>query len=164
MSIRKAGPEDSESILSIIITSNNNAYKSIIPPEQFKDPVLTTEQLKEEFDKMTFYTYGLENKAVGVAALGTDKSKNGIVRWVHVLPEHRRKGVGTSLMRHIEREAKKAGMKKLKVVYVWEKAYWAKNFYAKLGYERRGSIALPWNDQAYVYEKTLLRACTHPRP
>lgn len=156
MSVRKASLEDLQSILSIIITSNNNAYRSIIPPEQFKDPVLTTEQLKEEFDKMTFYTYRLENKPVGVAALRTDKSKNGIVRWVHVLPEHRRKGVGTRLMGRIEREARKAGMKKLRVFYVWEKAYWAKNFYTKLGYKRRDSVTLPWNDRVYVYEKALL--------
>ena len=154
MSVRKADVEDLESILYVVNTSNNDAYRSIIPPEQFKDPVLTLKQLKAEFGKMTFYTYRVENKPVGVAALQTDESETGIVRWVHVLPEHRRKGVGTSLMKHVEREAKKLGVKKLQVVYVWEKAFWAKNFYAKLSYKKRNSVTLPWNDHAYVYEKT----------
>jgi N-acetylglutamate synthase-like GNAT family acetyltransferase len=124
MNVRKADVEDLELILYVINTSNNDAYRSIIPPEQFKDPVLTLKQLKAEFGKMTFYTYRVENKPVGVAALQTNESKIGIVRWVHVLPEHRRKGVGTSLMKHAEREAMKFGVKKLKVVYVWEKAFW----------------------------------------
>lgn len=59
------------------------------------------------------------------------------------------------LMKHVEREAMKVGVKKLQVVYVWEKAFWAKNFYAKLSYKKRNSVTLPWNDRAYVYEKTL---------
>lgn len=121
---------------------------------------MTLKQLQEEFDKMTFYTYRVESKPVGVAALRTDKGKTGIVRWVHVLPEHQHEGVGTSLMKHIEREAKKAGVKKLKVVYVWEKAYWAKNFYTRLGYKKGNSVTLPWGDRAHVYEKTLTQAGT----
>ena len=155
MSVGKADVEDFELILHVINTSNSDAYRSIIPPEQFKDPVLTLKQLQKEFDKMTFYTYRVENKPVGVAALRTDKGKTGIVRWVHVLPEHQHKGVGTSLMKQIEREAKKVGVKKLKVVYVWEKAYWAKDFYIRLGYKKGNSVTLPWGDQAHVYEKTL---------
>lgn len=59
-------------------------------------------------------------------------------------------------MRNIESEAKEMGLKKLRVAYVREKAYWAKNFYAKLGYEKKSTVSLPWGDQAHVYEKTLL--------
>jgi N-acetylglutamate synthase-like GNAT family acetyltransferase len=155
MSVKRAKLQDIESILFIINTSVRDAYRSIIPPEQFRDPVLTLEQLAREFQFMMFYAYGLENKLVGVAALRIVKRENGSVRWVHVLPEHRRLGVGTSLMKHIESEAKKMRLKKLQIVYVWEKAYWAKNFYTKLGYKKRKTTTLPWGDQAHVYEKIL---------
>jgi N-acetylglutamate synthase-like GNAT family acetyltransferase len=155
MSVGRVYPRDVESVLYVINASNRDAYRSIIPSEQFKDPILTAEQLRREFENMIFYAYRLENKLVGVAALRIDEGKTGTVRWVHVLPENRRKGVGTSLMRNLESEAKKMGLKKLRVVYVWEKAYWAKNFYAKLGYEKKSTISLPWGDQAHVYEKSL---------
>lgn len=155
MSVKKADVHDVESILFIINTSVRNSYKSIIPPEQFRDPVLTLEQLVKESKLMTFYVCSVENRFVGVAALRILKHKNGIVRWVHVLPEYRRLGVGTSMMKHIEGEAKKIGIRKLRVVYVWEKAYWARNFYNKLGYRKGKTITLPWGDQAHIYEKIL---------
>jgi N-acetylglutamate synthase-like GNAT family acetyltransferase len=156
MSVRKADAKDVELVLQVINTSNRDAYRSIIPPEQFKDPILTLEQLVEEFDNMNFYVCRVEDKLVGVAALRIGEGAAGAVRWVHVLPEHRRKGVGTSLMKHIEREAKAMRLRKLRVIYVWERAYWAKDFYTKLGYSRTDTVTLLWGDKAHIYEKTLL--------
>jgi N-acetylglutamate synthase-like GNAT family acetyltransferase len=155
MSVKRAEMRDVKSILFIINTSVRDSYKSIIPPEQFRDPVLTFEQLVKESKLMAFYVYSLENKFVGVAALQIIKRENGIVRWVHVLPEYRRLGVGSSMIKYIESEAKKIGLKKLQAVYVWEKAYWAKNFYTKLGYKKGKTVTLPWGDQAHIYEKIL---------
>lgn len=154
MSVKRAEAQDIELVLSIINTSVREAYRSIIPPEHFKDPVLTLEELAKELERMAFYAYKLEDKLMGVAALQIVRHETGIVRWVHVLPEHRRKEVGTSLMKHIEREAKKMGLKKLEAVYVWEKAYWAKNF-TKLGYKKGNTTILPWGDRAHIYEKIL---------
>jgi len=155
MSVGRADARDIESVLYVINTSNGDAYRSIIPPDQFKDPILTVGQLHEEFENMIFFGYRFGTKLVGVAGLRIDGEETGTVRWVHVLPEHRRKGVGTSLMKNIESEAKKIGLKKLQAVYVWEKAYWAKNFYTKLGYKKGKTTTLPWGDQAHVYEMIL---------
>lgn len=155
MSVGRAYVRDIEPVLQVINISNSDAYRGIIPPEQFNDPNLTLDQLHKEFENMIFYAYRLENKPVGVAALRIDEGEAGTVRWVHVLPENRRKGVGTSLMRHIESEAKKMGLKKLRVAYVWEKAYWAKGFYTKLGYKKKEKVTLPWGDRAYIYEKAV---------
>jgi len=155
MSVGRADVRDIELVLHVINTSNSDAYRSIIPPEQFKDPILTIEQLHKEFENVIFYAYRLENKPVGIAALGIEGDETGIVRWVHVLPGHRRRGLGTSLMKNIESEAKKMRLKKLRVAYVWEKAYWAKNFYTKLGYKKKEKVTLPWGDHAYIYERTL---------
>ncbi|MGB8780775.1 MAG: GNAT family N-acetyltransferase [Candidatus Bathyarchaeia archaeon] len=155
MSVERVNASDIESVLHVINTSNSDAYRSLIPLEQFKDPILTLEELMREFSNMRFYAYKLGNKFVGVAALRIDEGETGIVRWVHVLPEHRRKGVGSSLMEHVESEAKYLGLKRLRVVYVWERAYWAKNFYAKLGYQKRDTVTLPWGDTAHIYERIL---------
>ena len=155
MSVERVNASDIELVLYVINTSNGDAYRGLIPPEQFKDPILTLEELMREFSNMRFYAYKLRNKFVGVAALRIDESETGIVRWVHVLPEHRRKGVGSSLMEHVESEAKYLRLKRLRVVYVWERAYWAKNFYAKLGYQKRDTVTLPWGDTAHIYERIL---------
>jgi N-acetylglutamate synthase-like GNAT family acetyltransferase len=156
MGVRRANARDAESVLQVINTSNRDAYISIVPPPQFKDPILTPEQLMKEFDTMNFYVCRVEDQLVGVAALRIDEGAAGAVRWVHVLPEHRRKGVDTSLMKHIENEARDMRLRKLRVIYVWERAHWAKSFYTKLGYSRTDTISLPWGDKAHIYEKALL--------
>ena len=143
-----------ESIFFVINKSNREAYRNIIPPEYFKAPVLTLDKLLEDFKRMTFYTYTPKNKVVGVAALEVENDELGRIRWVYILPEHQRKDVGTSLINQIEIEAKKMKLKKLMVLYVHDKAYWAKNFYMKLGYKMIDRVILPWGENV-TYEKTL---------
>jgi N-acetylglutamate synthase-like GNAT family acetyltransferase len=155
MSVGKADVRDVESVLRVINRSVEEAYRGIIPPEHFRDPVLTREELLREFECRTFYAYRLEGEVVGVAALKVE-GEVGIVNWVHVLPEHRRKGVGTCLMKHVEDEATRIGLKRLLVKYVHDRATWAKTFYEKLGYKKGDRITLPWDYYAYTYEKALI--------
>jgi len=153
MSVYRAGTKDIKAILSVINRSNSEAYRRIIPPKYFKEPVLTPEELLKEFEKMTFYAYKIENTTIGVAALRFEDDRMGQIRWVYVLPEHQRKGVGTSLLKCIENEAVKGRLMKLRVL-TNDSAYWAKNFYSKLGYKMVSKISRLWGDDA-VYEKTL---------
>jgi N-acetylglutamate synthase-like GNAT family acetyltransferase len=113
MSIHRADIKDLEAILFVINKSNSEAYRKIIPPEYFKEPVLSIAELIEDFRKMTFYAYKVEENTVGVAALKVVDDDVGQIRWVYILPERQRKGVGTSIMKHIENEAKKMRLKKL---------------------------------------------------
>jgi N-acetylglutamate synthase-like GNAT family acetyltransferase len=156
MSIRRAGIRDLEAILFVINKSNSEAYRKIIPREYFREPVLGIDELVEDFGKMTFYTYRVEENIVGVAALKVVGGEVGQIRWVYILPERQRKGVGTSMMKHVENEAKKKRLKKLSVPDVHENAYWARNFYAKLGYTVVGRTPRPWGDNI-IYEKILSR-------
>jgi N-acetylglutamate synthase-like GNAT family acetyltransferase len=152
MSIHRADIKDLEAILLVINKSNSEAYRKIIPPEYFKEPVLSIDELMEDFRRMTFYAYKVEENAVGVAALKVVGDDVGQIRWVYILPEYQRKGVGTSIMEYIENEAKKMRLKKLIVPDVHEKAYWARNFYTKLGYTLVGRTPRPWGDNV-IYEK-----------
>jgi len=43
--IEKACPDDAEEILLVINTSNQEAYKNIIPQEHFREPVLSLKKL-----------------------------------------------------------------------------------------------------------------------
>jgi hypothetical protein len=58
-------------------------------------------------------------------------------------------------MKHIENEAKGIRLKKLWVIYVFEKASLVKNFYTKLSHESKDAATLPWAGEAHIYEKTL---------
>ena len=153
MSVYRAGTKDIKAILFVINRSNSEAYRKIIPSKYFKEPFLTPEGLLKEFEKMTFYAYKIENTTIGVAALRFEDGRMGQIRWVYVLPEHQRKGVGTSLIKYIENEAVKGRLKMLRIL-TSDSAYWAKNFYSKLGYKMISKIPRYWGDDA-VYEKTL---------
>lgn len=154
MSIHQANIEDVEEILFVINKSNSEAYKKIIPPEYFREPVLTLDELLKEFEEMTFYTYRVKDYIIGVAALKVKRNEVGRILWVYVLPEHQRKGVGTSLVNHVENKAVRMKLKKLRVL-TNENAYWARKFYKKAGYKMVGEIPRPWGNDI-VYEKTLL--------
>lgn len=152
MSVHRAASKDVESILFVINGSNSEAYGKIVPPKYFKEPVLTLDKLLEDFEEMIFYIYEMGERTVGVAALKILNDQVGQIRWVYVLPEHQRKGVGSSLISHIENQAKKMKLKKLVVSSVHEKAYWARNFYEKLCYKMVGRKSRPWGDDI-IYEK-----------
>jgi len=153
MLVHRAKIEDLESVLFVINKSNSEAYRKIIAKKYFKEPVLTMDELLEDFERMSFYAYRIGKDTVGVAALKMLNDEVGQIRWVYILPEHQRKGVGTSLVNHVENEAVKMRLKKLRVL-TNDNAYWAKTFYSKLGYKMVDKIPRPWGDDA-IYEKTL---------
>jgi N-acetylglutamate synthase-like GNAT family acetyltransferase len=141
--IESASHHDAEDILSVINTSNRDAYKCIFPQEHFKDPVLSLQELQALFERMAFYVYRSAGQIVGVAALHPEIEKTGRIRWVYILPEFQKRGIGTALVKHVEDEAKKKGLKKLRLLTSGA-AIWAIEFYQKLGYHLAGKKDRPW--------------------
>lgn len=154
MSVYRADMKHIEGILFVINKSNSEAYRKIIPPEYFKEPVFTPEELSQKFREMTFLIYELEDENVGVAALQIEGEELGYVRFVYVLPEHQRKGVGTSLVTYIEAEARRLGLKRLRVPYVDMNANWAIDFYTRLGYKVIENRKKSWGYDLF-FEKSL---------
>ncbi len=132
--VRRADISDAPGIVDVINTSNYYAYRGIIPKEYFKYPITNYDEIVNDMGRMEFYVFEVKELIVSVAALEPHTQEGlGIVRWVYVNPNYQRRGVGTSLMRCIERRARELGLKKLKLV-THERAYWAINFYGKLGF------------------------------
>ena len=48
--IQEARTENAKEILSVINTSNREAFRSIIPRSHFRDPVLSLEELLSDFE------------------------------------------------------------------------------------------------------------------
>ncbi len=142
-----------EEILSVINISNREAYRGVIPPEHFREPALTQEELLEDFERMTFYACESEGRMVGVAALQDLGEGVGRVRYVYILPGYQRRGIGTALVAQVEWKAKEIGLRKLKVLTIG-KADWAVDFYEKLGYVLAEEVERPWGCDAFL-EKEL---------
>ncbi len=157
--IERACIDNAEEILSVINKSNREAYKSIIPKEYFKEPVLSIEELLKDFERMTFYVYRRKDRIVGVAALQIESRETGRIHWVYVLPGYQRKGIGTALVTHVEREAREMGLRKLRLLTVG-KAKWAVNFYRKLGYYLVNKVEKPWGFDVFMEKKLqILNRC-----
>lgn len=145
--------DQAEDILKVINTSNSEAYKGIIPQEHFREPVLTEEELLEDFERMTFYAWEKKGKIVGVAALQVLNEEVGRVRYVYILPRYQRQAIGTTLVTHVEMKAEEIGIRTLRVLTV-ENANWAVAFYKKLGYRLAEKIKRPWGNDVFL-EKEL---------
>jgi GNAT superfamily N-acetyltransferase len=140
--IEKASIDMAGDILSVINISNREAYGSMIPQEHCKEPLLSLEALLPLFDTMTFYICRRQGNIVGVAALSLDMQATGRIHWVYILPEYQRKGIGAALVRHVEVEAVRKGLRALRLFTVGA-ALWAIEFYQKLGYRLIGKVDRP---------------------
>jgi GNAT superfamily N-acetyltransferase len=92
---------------------------------------------------MTFYVYRSNGSIIGVVTPNVESPDAGKVRWVYVLPGYQRRGIGTALVTHIERQARELGLSRLWLVTV-EKVTWAVSLYQKLGYALSERIERPW--------------------
>jgi len=151
--IELASLRDLQEILELINRSNREAFQGIIPREHFREPILTLDGLLRDFSRMPFYVYRREGRVAGVAALRQEDTASGTIRWVYILPEQQRKGIGTALVTFVEEEARKVGLHRLRLRTV-EKAHWAVSFYHKLGYRLAKRLEVPWGYDV-ILEKDL---------
>jgi GNAT superfamily N-acetyltransferase len=152
--IRLMTHENLNDILYVINESNRQAYRSIIPNEYFREPVLTHEELVDWMNKAEFYGYFKRKRITAVASLRIEDDDTARIGWVYVLPEFQRKGIGTALIHHLEGIARRKGLKKARLLTV-SGAYWATKFYEKLGYQLAEKIARPWGFDQYMEKKLI---------
>ena len=98
--IRKCGPKDEERIL-YIINKAAKAYKGVIPENCYHEPYMSRGELRREMNAMTFYGYEKENELVGVTGI-QPLGDVTLIRHSYVLPEHQRKGIGSTPLNHLK--------------------------------------------------------------
>jgi ribosomal protein S18 acetylase RimI-like enzyme len=135
--------EDAEELRRVINKSNREAYRKVIHPEHFKTEILPSDEVAGVMASMSFYGFRHDGHLVGVAALTEESEGVGRMRWVFILPEYQRRGVGTALVLHLEQKAIEAGYRSMKLRTA-AGADWAISFYEKLGYRRTGRMERPW--------------------
>ena len=128
--IYKLQPAELTPILNIV-NEAAEAYKGIIPEDRWKEPYMSTEELREEIASGVKFYGWIENDIL-VAVMGIQPVNDvTLVRHAYVLTGHQRRGLGEKLLRHL------LGMARTSEVLVgtWEAAQWAIRFYEKHGFK-----------------------------
>ncbi len=112
-----------------IVNAAAAAYRGVIPPDRWHEPYMSAEELAGEIaDGVAFWVAEDEGRPLGIMGI-QDKGEIALVRHAYVAPEAQRKGVGTSLLRHLQRLADKPFL-----IGTWADASWAIDFYRGNGF------------------------------
>jgi N-acetylglutamate synthase-like GNAT family acetyltransferase len=126
--IRKATDEDFEEIFNII-NDAAIAYKGVIPPDRWREPYMTQEELQAQIeDGVRFSCYVDNNEIIGVMGV-QDKADVELIRHAYVRTKQRQKGIGSILLQELIKDAKKPIL-----IGTWKAADWAIRFYEKHGF------------------------------
>lgn len=126
--IRKATAGDFDEIFSII-NDAAMAYKGAIPPDSWREPYMTREELRTQIeDGVSFSCYVTDDGIIGVMGV-QDKKDVKLIRHAYVRTKQRNRGVGTSLLRELIKDSTKPIL-----IGTWKAAAWAISFYEKNGF------------------------------
>jgi N-acetylglutamate synthase-like GNAT family acetyltransferase len=126
--IRKSEQPDLTEILAVV-NEAAQAYRGVIPIDRWHEPYMSNAELESEIARgVMFWVAEEEGCLVGVIGI-QDKGTVALVRHAYVLPTTQRKGVGTTLLRHVEGLARKPIL-----IGTWADASWAIDFYRRNGF------------------------------
>jgi N-acetylglutamate synthase-like GNAT family acetyltransferase len=126
--IRKSREADVP-MMSAIINAAAQAYRGVIPADLWHDPYMPLDELENAIaDGIVFWVTEDDGRLSGVMGI-QDKGEVALVRHAYVMPSEQRKGLGTSLLRHVQRLASKPVL-----IGTWAAAAWAIDFYRRNGF------------------------------
>jgi GNAT superfamily N-acetyltransferase len=126
--IRKSREADSAAMLAIV-NAAAQAYRGVIPADQWREPYMPLDELEKEIAAGVIFWVAEEDGRL-LAVMGIqDKGEVALVRHAYVTPTVQRKGVGTSLLRHVQGLTGKPVL-----IGTWADASWAIEFYRRNGF------------------------------
>jgi GNAT superfamily N-acetyltransferase len=126
--IRKCSEADLSALYEIV-NDAARAYKGIIPADRWHEPYMPMEELKSEIAAGVRF-WGCESGGELLGVMGMqDKGEVDLIRHAYVKTAKRKQGIGSELLRHIEKSARKPIL-----LGTWRDATWAVAFYEKNGY------------------------------
>jgi len=113
-------------IIYEIINDSSTAYKGFIPPDRWKEPYMTKEELKIQIEEgVQFWIYQENNEILGVMGIQF-KNDVTLIRHAYVRTTARQKGIGGKLLNFLTSMAKTPVL-----IGTWADACWAISFYKK---------------------------------
>jgi N-acetylglutamate synthase-like GNAT family acetyltransferase len=126
--IRRSREADSPAILAII-NAAAQAYRGVIPADRWHEPYMLPKELEKEIaDGIVFWVAEEGGQLLAVMGM-QDKGEVALVRHAYVAPAAQRKGLGTSLLRHVQGLTDKPVL-----IGTWADAAWAIDFYRRNGF------------------------------
>lgn len=143
--ISPSTPEDFDAILGVI-NDAAKAYKGRIPSEFWKDPFMTTEQLRQEISAgVRFSLFRKSSGVVGVMGV-QEVGKATLIRHAYVATAFRNQRIGKKLLQHLIE-----GTDRPVFMATWKAATWAVEFYKRNGFtelsgaQRADVLKTYWN-------------------
>jgi N-acetylglutamate synthase-like GNAT family acetyltransferase len=128
MLIRRSLEADFAAMLAII-NDAAQAYRGVIPADQWQEPYMPSAKLQNEISAgVAFWIAEDDGRLAGVMGI-QDKGDVALVRHAYVAPAMQRKGVGGMLLRHVESLTGKPIL-----IGTWADASWAIEFYRRNGF------------------------------
>ena len=112
-----------------IVNDAAQAYRGVIPADRWREPYMPADELEKEIaDGVVFWVTEEDGRLLAVMGI-QDKGEVALVRHAYVAPNVQRKGVGTSLLRHVQGLTGKPVL-----IGTWAAASWAIEFYRRNGF------------------------------
>lgn len=128
MQIRPSEAADLPQIFAII-NQAAQAYRNVIPADRWHEPYMPRDQLESEIAQgVVFWVAEEDGRMLGAMGI-QDRGDVALVRHAYVAPGTQRKGVGTTLLRHVESLTPRPIL-----IGTWATAGWAIDFYRRNGY------------------------------
>ena len=126
--IRPCRDADRATILAIV-NAAAEAYRGVIPADQWHDPYMPLEELDGEIAAGVLF-WGDEKDGTLVGVMGLQSRGDvDLIRHAYVLPDSQRRGVGGALVNHLRRLSTRP-----ELVGTWQAAVWAIRFYQRHGF------------------------------
>src|SRR6185312_13950520 len=116
---------------AILATINNaaEAYRGVIPADRWREPYMPGDELRQEISRgVEFWGMFDGNRLRGVMGI-QDKRDVSLIRHAYTTTALQGKGVGTSLLHHVQSLTSKPML-----IGTWAAASWAIAFYQKNGF------------------------------
>lgn len=126
--VLKCEQSDFNDILDII-NDGANAYKGVIPADQWHEPYMPEAELQKQIEEgVEFWKYLQKGKVFGVMGI-QDKTEVTLIRHAYVRTAEQTKGIGSKLLTHLVTIAPSPVL-----IGTWKDASWAIRFYEKHGF------------------------------
>jgi N-acetylglutamate synthase-like GNAT family acetyltransferase len=126
--IRKCDENDFEAIHAVI-NDAASAYRGAIPPDCWREPYMSPQELRHEIATgVLFWGYEENSELIGVMGI-QDVQDVALIRHAYVRTSKRNQGVGGKLLAHL-----RALTTKPVLIGTWRDSAWAIRFYEKHGF------------------------------
>jgi GNAT superfamily N-acetyltransferase len=126
--IRRCTADDFPAMFSII-NEAAIAYKGVIPADRWHEPYMTLNELESEISHgVDFWGFTEDEQLTGVMGI-QDARDVTLIRHAYVKTEMQNHGIGTALLRHLEKLTDRPVL-----IGTWKAAEWAIEFYKRNGF------------------------------